>query len=139
MRLIYKLTPMKHFLFLFPMQLSKCSRSKGTHIKLQVKYIHTLLNKKGSLPSVQLVVFGLNNPLTLHGSPVASKALQYSWSCEEHNGTLVGSCQIEDTLLNCCQSYCREGNDIYYIDTRSDLGKYQLCQHGPSLIKMIVV
>ena len=137
MRLIYKLTPIKLFLFL--MQLSKCSRSKGTHIKLQVKYIHTLLNKKGSLPSVQLVVFGLNNPLTLHGSPVASKALQYSWSCEEHNGTLVGSCQIEDTLLNCCQSYCREGNDIYYIDTRSDLGKYQLCQHGPSLIKMIVV
>ncbi|XP_066023553.1 adhesion G protein-coupled receptor L2-like isoform X1 [Pocillopora verrucosa] len=63
--------------------LSKCSRSKGTHINFQ--------------------------------------ALQYSWSSEEHNGTLVGSCQIEDTLLNCCQTYCRQRNDIYYIDTGSDL------------------
>ena len=126
------------------MQLSKCSRSKGTRSKLQVKCIHTLLKKSILTPNqiehhlfqfkqtipIQLVVFSKINPLTVHASPVVSKALQYSWSCEEHNSTLVGSCQIEDTLLNCCQNYCREGNDIYFIDMGSGLGKYLLCQHG---------
>ena len=37
MRLIHKFTPVKHFLFLSLMQLSKCSPNKETRIKLQVK------------------------------------------------------------------------------------------------------
>ncbi|XP_022805245.1 adhesion G-protein coupled receptor D1-like isoform X2 [Stylophora pistillata] len=33
----------------------------------------------------------------------------------------IGSCQIEDTLLNCCQTYCREGNYTYTLDMGSGL------------------
>ena len=57
--------------------------------------------------------------------PLHPQALEYSLAYEEHDVMTIGSCQIEDTLLNCCQTYCREGNYTYTLEMASGLGKYQ--------------
>jgi len=47
--------------------------------------------------------------------------LPQPWSCKQSNGTSYGSCQVEKTILKCCQTYCQTGNHTYTVDTTSDM------------------